>query len=157
MTTELRQIKPSELTPHPHNSRVHDAQNVAEIAESIKAFGFVRPIVADESLTVLIGHGALAAALSLELATVPVVVTNGMTDPQKRAYLIADNRLAERSRWDWEQLDLELKELGELGIELPVMGFEQWSPDIRGKPGREVDQRELEFEHKCPKCGFEFD
>jgi hypothetical protein len=111
MSAELLQLDPASLKPHPKNSRTHGETQIADIAKSINEYGFVKPIVIDESDTILAGHGAVLAALRMELPTVPCVRHVGLTDEQKRGYLIADNRLAELSKWDRDALAAELTAL----------------------------------------------
>jgi len=106
------QVWPVErLRPNPHNSRVHPEEQIAKLVASIRQFGFTRPILVDEQGTILVGHGALLAALDLGLSKVPVVVLDHLTEQQKRAYMIADNQLAQNSHWDTEKLRGEIETL----------------------------------------------
>jgi hypothetical protein len=97
------------LIPSPHNARTHSAAQVAEIAGSIRAFGFTNPILAAEDGDVIAGHGRLAAARSLGLTEVPVIPLSGLTETQRRQLVLADNRIALNAGWDLEMLNLELK------------------------------------------------
>ena len=120
---EIAYFEPSDLIPYETNPRRNDGA-VEAVAASIREFGFRQPIVVDETNTVLVGHTRLSAALSLELERVPVHVAEGLTDAQKRAYRIADNRLSERATWDQSFLALELEQLQELDFDLDLTGFE---------------------------------
>lgn len=111
------------LIPYAKNSRTHSQEQVAQIAASIKEWGFTSPILIDETGSILAGHGRLAAARKLALDTVPVMVAEGWTEAQKRAYVIADNKLALNAGWDNELLSLELLELGDLGFDVELTGF----------------------------------
>jgi len=111
------------LIPSARNARTHSDAQVAEIAASIRAFGFASPILVGEHGDVIAGHGRLAAARQLALPEVPVVVLTGLTDLQRRQLLLADNRIALNAGWDLELLRLELKDLKDLGAELSLLGF----------------------------------
>lgn len=111
------------LIPYAKNSRTHSDAQVAQIAASIQEWGFTTPILIDDQHSVIAGHGRLAAARKLGLTEVPVIVATGWTDAQKRAYVIADNKLALNAGWDNELLALELGELGDLGFDLDLVGF----------------------------------
>ena len=121
-----------DLKPNPKNARTHSKRQIKQIAESISAFGFLNPILIDEAGTVLAGHGRLAAARLLGLENVPTLRADGLSVAQKRAYVLADNKLAEKGGWDREILALELGELVEVlpteGLDLSVTGFE--APEI---------------------------
>jgi DNA modification methylase len=111
------------LIPSARNARTHSATQVAEIAGSIRAFGFCSPILVGADRDIIAGHGRLAAARQLGLTEVPVVVLHGLTDLQRRQLLLADNRIALNAGWDLEMLHLELKELTALGADLEALGF----------------------------------
>lgn len=116
-------LAPASLTPYEKNSRKHSDAQVKLIAASIKEFGFVKPVICDENRMLLAGHGAVLAATELGLDRIPVRVISGLTDAQKRAYVIADNRTSELSTWDWELLKVELDELKALDFDLQPVGF----------------------------------
>src|SRR5450759_408842 len=111
------------LIPSARNARTHSDTQVAEIAGSIQAFGFSNPILVGAEGDIVAGHGRLAAARQLGLSEVPVVVLNGLTDPQRRQLMLADNRIALNAGWDLEMLNLELTDLTVLGADLAVLGF----------------------------------
>jgi DNA modification methylase len=111
------------LIPSARNARTHSEAQVAEIAGSIQAFGFSNPILVGAEGDIVAGHGRLAAARQLGLSEVPVVVLNGLTDPQRRQLMLADNRIALNAGWDLEMLNLELTDLSVLGADLAVLGF----------------------------------
>src|SRR4051794_16810990 len=96
------------LVPSPRNARTHSDAQVAEIAGSIRAFGFVNPILIGEAGDVIAGHGRLAAARKLGLAEVPVIVLLGLSELQRRQLVLADNRIALNAGWDLDMLQLEL-------------------------------------------------
>jgi DNA modification methylase len=125
---QVQYLPIGELRANPCNARTHSKRQIRQIAESISAFGFLNPILVDDAGTVLAGHGRLAAAELLGLENVPTLRADGLSPPQKRAYVLADNKLAEKAGWDREILALELGELVELlpteGLDLSITGFE---------------------------------
>jgi len=113
------------LTPYAANPRTHTPQQIDQIAASIKEFGFVNPILVSADGTIIAGHGRLEAARKLGMETVPVIVLDHLTDAQRRALVIADNRLAEMAMWDERQLLDELERLIDDGIDIDLTGFTQ--------------------------------
>ena len=118
---EWREI--ATLIPYARNSRTHSDEQVAQIAASIKEFGWTNPILVDGDNGIIAGHGRIAAARKLGHTQVPVIELAELTDAQKKAYIIADNRLALNAGWDNEMLKLEFDELAELGFDLELTGF----------------------------------
>lgn len=112
------------LSPAPRNARTHSPKQVRQIARSIEAFGFTSPVLIDGAGMVIAGHGRLAAARLLGMAAVPTLCIDWLSPAQQRAYVIADNRLAEKAGWDRELLALELGELMALDIDETLTGFE---------------------------------
>ena len=121
--TETRSI--AELIPFARNSRTHSDEQVAQIAASIREFGWTNPILIDGANGIIAGHGRLAAARKLGLDAVPVIVLDHLTDAQKRALVIADNKLALNAGWDFELLASEIEGLGEDGFDLSLLGFNE--------------------------------
>jgi hypothetical protein len=113
------------LIPYVKNSRTHSDSQVAQIAASIKEFGFTNPVLLDEHGGIVAGHGRVMAARKLKLDEVPTITLGWLTDTQRRAYVIADNKLALNAGWDDEMLRLEFKSLEELGFDLGLTGFSE--------------------------------
>ncbi|MBN9597775.1 MAG: site-specific DNA-methyltransferase [Afipia sp.] len=113
------------LIPFARNARTHSAAQVAEIAGSIRAFGFANPILVGAEGDVIAGHGRLAAARQLGLGDVPVIVLSGLSETQRRQLVLADNRIALNAGWDPEMLKLELTELSAMGADLSLLGFDK--------------------------------
>lgn len=111
------------LVPYARNSRTHSDEQISQIAASIREWGFTTAVLVDESGGIIAGHGRTLAAQRLKMTEVPVMVAKGWTDAQKRAYVIADNKLALNAGWDNELLALELGELGDAGFDLELTGF----------------------------------
>ena len=115
----------ADLIPYARNSRTHSEAQVAQIAASIKEWGFTTAVLIDHDCGIIAGHGRVLAARKLGMTTVPVVIADGWTDAQKRAYIIADNKLALNAGWDDELLALELEELQGLDFDLDLIGFDE--------------------------------
>lgn len=111
------------LVPYSRNARTHSAEQVSRIAASIVEFGFTNPLLVGEDGVIIAGHGRFAAACKLELTHVPVVVLDHLTPTQRKAYILADNRLALDAGWDQEMLALEMAELSDAGFDLELTGF----------------------------------
>jgi len=161
---ERRSIKT--IIPYARNSRTHSDEQVAQIAASIKEWGFTNPILIDIDGEIIAGHGRLLAAQKLGLDEVPCITAVGWSDAQKKAYVIADNKLALNAGWDESLLKIEFKELGDLNFDLGLTGF---SLDELGnlfdepnfEAGTEDDQGKLDqLDPKmvtCPHCSAEWD
>lgn len=116
--------RPAEaLIPYARNARTHSEAQIAQIAGSIREFGFVNPVLVDEEGGIIAGHGRVLAALLLGLETIPTITLAHLTPAQRRAFVIADNKLALNAGWDEELLRLELEELAEGGFEVGLLGF----------------------------------
>lgn len=155
MQIDLRPI--AQIHPFPKNPRAHSKEQITRIAKSIKEFGFNQPIVIDEESTVLVGHGRLEAAKSLKLKEIPVVQLMGLTEEQKRAYRILDNKLQNDSTWDFDTLQEELSLLESNGFELEPWGlddlkslFPEEEPEIEED---DFDPSELDDQETFIKTG----
>ena len=111
------------LIPYARNARTHSDEQIGQIAASIKEWGWTTPILVDETGGIIAGHGRTLAAQRLQMTEVPVMVAKGWSEAKKRAYILADNKLALNAGWDNEMLALELGEIGELGFDLDLTGF----------------------------------
>lgn len=120
---------PRELQPNPRNSKKHSQAQIEEIAASIEEFGFNRPIMIDDTDQIIYGHGTREAAIHLGLTEAPTVDGSHMSDRQKRAYMLADNKIAENSTWDMELLSEELSGLAEVEFDISKIGFDEQEID----------------------------
>ncbi len=120
------------LRPYPGNARTHSAKQITEIATSIKAFGFNNPVLVDKDGTIIAGHGRVAAAKKLGLEVVPCVRLEHLGEAEKRAYILADNKLAEKAGWDRDILAIELQHLADLDLDFDITatGFEMAEIDL---------------------------
>ena len=124
--------KTGELIPYINNSRTHSDQQVQQVAASIKEFGFTNPILIDEDSGIIAGHGRLQAAQMMGMDEVPTITLEGLTEAQRKAYVIADNKLALNSGWDDELLKVELEILSDLDFDLDILGWDVL-PDFKGE------------------------
>jgi hypothetical protein len=123
---EIIYKKTGDLIPYINNARTHSPEQVLQIAASIKEFGFSNPILIDGKSGIIAGHGRVLAALKLGMETLPVIELSHLSDRQRKAYILADNRLAEKSGWDDDLLRLELGELKDLDFDLSLIGFDDF-------------------------------
>lgn len=121
---KLGKAETSVLIPYINNARTHDEAQVKQIASSIKEFGFNNPVLIDENCSIIAGHGRLQAAQLLGLKEVPIIELSHLTEAQKKAYILADNRMALSAGWDVELLKLELEGLDDLDFDLSLTGFD---------------------------------
>jgi len=120
---QIETVKLAALIPYARNSRTHSDAQVAQIAASIKEFGFTNPVLIDETGSIIAGHGRVMAARKLTRPDVPCIRLSHLTEAQKKAYIIADNKLALNAGWDDEMLSVELADLKDLGFDLDLTGF----------------------------------
>ena len=116
--------KVSDLIPYVNNSRIHSEEQVIQICSSIKEFGFTNPVLIDEENGIIAGHGRLMAAKKLKLKTVPCIVLAGLSEAQKKAYVIADNSIALNASWNMEVLSREVEALQAEDFDLNLLGFD---------------------------------
>ena len=120
----IQYVSPDDVRPYAGNARTHSKRQIRQIADSIQRFGFANPVLVSGNREVVAGHGRLAAAKLLGLASVPIVVLADMTEADRRAYVIADNKLAELTGWDRDTLAIELQFLQDVQFEdIEVTGF----------------------------------
>lgn len=122
-STSIKKIKTTDLIPYANNSRTHSDEQVLQIASSIKEFGFLNPVIIDADNGIIAGHGRVMAAKKLGIDELPCIDASHLTEAQKKAYIIADNKLALNAGWDDEILRIELNVLDELGFDLTLTGF----------------------------------
>jgi ParB-like chromosome segregation protein Spo0J len=161
---KIEKIPTEKLIPYARNAKKHDAAQVSKLAGSIREFGFNNPVLIDKDNGIIAGHGRVMAAQKLELKEVPCIRLGHLTDTQRRAYILADNKLAEiGGGWDEEMLGLELADLREADFDLGLLGFDGGGiedaltpPEIEPtspEDFQEVDEN-IDTEHECPKCSY---
>lgn len=144
--THITLTPTNQLKPHPRNARKHSKAQVRQIAESIREFGFTNPVLIDKDNVILAGHGRVEAAKMIDLKEVPTLCIEHLSEAQKRSYIIADNRIAEKAEWDKDILALEFQELMEIEAEfsLDITGFSLPEIDlmVHDLDGRDPDEGE---------------
>ena len=164
MTAKIEQVQIADLIPYARNSRTHSDAQVAQIAASIKEFGWTNPVLIDAGGGIIAGHGRVLAARKLGMTDVPCIRLDHLSDAQKRALIIADNRLALSAGWDDEMLRVELEDLADADFDLDVLGFDAGElSEAMGlgadfEPGTEEEQGKLDTKTPtiCPACAHEF-
>lgn len=142
---QIEYLPPGALIPSPHNARIHPPEQIQAIADNIQENGFLRPVLLDGKNTIIGGHGGVEAAKLLELPEIPCVRAEHLTGAQIRAYMLADNRLAEMSYYDMEAVGKELAALSEMGFDLSLTGFDL------AQVQEEAERLERELRRKeCP-------
>ena len=124
-TTEFQLVDINKLVPYANNARTHNKEQILKLRSSLREFGFVNPVIIDQEYNVLAGHGRIMAAKEEGIAEVPCVYADHLTEAQKKAYILADNRMALDAGWDEELLSVEMQELQELGFDLSMTGFDE--------------------------------
>lgn len=174
---QLMLIPIDDLVPYANNARVHSKAQIASIRASLREFGFVTPVLVDFDNNIIAGHGRVEAARAEGLAEVPCVLVSNLTEAQRKAYILADNRLGETSSWDPQLLKIEIESLKALSFDAGIIGFDaaaveaiQFGQPTQKKPDDPADAEALNLEDPpdtersparnalhCPKCGFEFE
>ena len=140
-----------ELRPHPNNARTHSQKQIRQIAKSIKQFGFCNPVLVDDAKQIIAGHGRVQAAELLGIEAVPTCQLSHLSDADKRAYVLADNKLAEKAGWDRELLAIELQGLIELDVDIELTGFEMAEIDLILEEAREASGEPNGPEDQAPE------
>ena len=172
---DLPTIRIDELIPYENNAKIHGPEQIEQLRRSLREFGFVSPVLIDEDKNLIAGHGRVEAARAEGMTEVPYVTVSDLTEAQRRAYIIADNRLAETGEWDAARLKFEMEELSSLSFDTALTGFTMGeietiyvSAHERHAPGAAEEAEALELDETltrrenalqchCPKCGFVFE
>jgi ParB-like chromosome segregation protein Spo0J len=121
---ELQSVDILKIKPYEKNAKIHNQNQLDKLQESIKEFGFLSPCLIDQDFNLIAGHGRVEAAKALGLKEVPCIFVENLTDTQRKAYILADNRLGELAEWDMELVEDELKDLYQEGFKIDLTGFE---------------------------------
>lgn len=138
MPEELVRWPVAELIPYARNARTHSPEQIRRLRASLREFGFVNPVLIDGAGNIIAGHGRVLAAEAEGMTEVPCVLVEHLSDVQRRAYILADNRLAEMSGWDMEMVSLELGEIQMEGLDLTITGFDAADLEMED-PGAEPE------------------
>ena len=124
-TTEFQLVDINKLVPYANNARTHNKEQILKLRSSLREFGFVNPVIIDKEYNVLAGHGRIMAAKEEGITEIPCVYVDHFTEAQKKAYILADNRMALDAGWDDDLLAVEMEELQNLGFDLGLTGFDE--------------------------------
>lgn len=170
---QLLMLPIDELIPYPNNARVHNKKQIAQIRASLREFGFVTPVLIDFDNNIIAGHGRVEAARAEGMTEIPCVLVSSLTEAQRKAYILADNRLNETGTWEPETLKVEMAGLKALHFDTSVIGFDKKAFQeihvdayTRAAPGEgTAEEAEAPSEGRpqakhtvrCPHCGHEFE
>lgn len=154
-TTEMQLISTDKLVPYVNNARTHSAEQILKLRSSLREFGFVNPIIIDKDFNIIAGHGRLMAAKEEGIKEVPCVFADFLTEAQKKAYILADNRMAMDAGWDEELLKIEMEELQNLGYDLGYTGFDEKElAELFGIDDKEVEDDDFDLTAALEKASF---
>ena len=145
-TTKFELVGIDQLIPYARNARTHSKEQILQLRSSLREFGFVNPVIVDKDFNIIAGHGRVLAAKAEGLTEIPCVFVEHLTEAQKKAYILADNRLALNAGWDEELLALEFADLKELGFDLEMTGF-----------GADEIEKLFEIEEEAAEDDFDVD
>lgn len=146
---EVQEVTTTKLVPYEHNAKIHGEYQVEKLKASIQEFGFLTPCLIDKEYNIIAGHGRVIAAKELGMETVPCVFIEGLTEAQRKAYILADNKLGELGEWDMAVVLSELEELRDLDFNIEVTGFELPELEDDEDEGTEEDEVPDEVEKRC--------
>ena len=153
-TTEMKMVPTEKLVPYVNNARTHSADQVKKLQSSLREFGFINPIIIDRDYSIIAGHGRLLAAKAEGITEVPCVFVDHLTDAQKKAYILADNRMAMDAGWDEELLRVEIEALQAEDFDVFLTGFDEAEISKLFDGGTEVKEDEFDVEAELEKPVF---
>ena len=145
---EVQEVTLTKLIPYVNNAKIHSDDQVTKLASSIREFGFLNPVLIDRDFNIIAGHGRVMAAKKLEMDSVPCVFVEGLTEAQRKAYILADNRLGELAEWDMTLVNMELEALDDMDFDVSLTGFEMPEIEVEDPEIIEDDIPE-EVETRC--------
>src|SRR6516164_3990326 len=137
---QVEYIPVRELHPYPNNARKHTERQIRQLMSSVSRFGFNNPVLIDDNKQIIAGHGRVEAAKRLGIDAVPTCRLSHLSEPEKRAYILADNRLAEKAHWDKEMVAIELQGLIDLDFDVELTGFDTPEIDLILDEAREATE-----------------
>ena len=145
---DVQEVTLEKLVPYVNNAKIHSEEQVTMIASSIREFGFLSPVLIARDINIIAGHGRVMAAKKLEMDSVPCVFVEGLTEAQRKAYILADNRLGELADWDMNLVNMELEALDDMDFDVSLTGFEMPEIEVEDSEIIEDDVPE-EVETRC--------
>ena len=154
-TTQMTLVSIDKLIPYINNARTHSAEQINKLRSSLREFGFINPVIIDGDYNIIAGHGRVAAAKAENLTDVPCVLVDHLTEAQKKAYIIADNRMALDAGWDEELLRVEIEALQAESFDISLTGFgDDEIADLFGKNEDEVEDDDYDLTAALEKAAF---
>ena len=154
-TTEMKMVQTSKLIPYVNNARTHSQEQVNKLRGSLREFGFINPVIIDADYNVIAGHGRLMAAKEEGIEEVPCVFVDYLTEAQKKAYILADNRYAQDAGWDEEMLRVEIEALEGMDFDVSFTGFdEQEIADLLAGDADDAKEDDFDVEEELQKPCF---
>ena len=147
---KIEKVKIDDLIPYINNAKVHSEDQITRISSSIREFGFLTPVLIDKDKNIIAGHGRIMAAKKLKIDAIPCVFVEGLTEQQRKAYILADNRLGELAEWDMDLVSSELDMLQDNDFDIDMFAFELPDPedDTSAEPVQETEIPE-QVESRC--------
>lgn len=145
---DVQEVTLTKLVPYVNNAKIHNEEQVTMIASSIREFGFLSPVLIDRDFNIIAGHGRVMAAKKLNMESVPCVFVEGLTEAQRKAYILTDNRLGELADWDMDLVNMELESLDDMDFDVSLTGFEMPEIEVEDPEIIEDDIPE-EVETRC--------
>lgn len=154
-TTEMKLVSIDKLIPYVNNARTHNAEQINKLRASLREFGFINPVIIDGDYNIIAGHGRVMAAKEEHIEEVPCVLADHLTPAQKKAYIIADNRMAQDAGWDEELLRIEIEALQAEAFDIGLTGFEEQEiADLFGTEGDKVEDDDFDLNDALEKAAF---
>ena len=150
-TNELQLVSVSQLIPYINNARTHSTSQIQKLRASLREFGFINPVLIDRNFNILAGHGRIIAAKEEGIEKVPCVFVEHLTEAQKKAYILADNRMALDAGWDEELLAIELSELEDFGFDLGLTGFDEMELSKLFDSDKDIEDDDFDVEEELKK------
>lgn len=138
---DVQQVSIEKLIPYANNAKIHGDDQITRIASSIREFGFLNPVIIDRDFNIIAGHGRVLASKKLGLTEIPCLFVEGLTEAQRKAYILADNKLGELAEWDMELVNLELEALEDMDFDISLTGFEM--PEDEEEPEGDDEEENL--------------
>ena len=153
-TTKMELVDIDKLIPYVNNARTHSPEQINKLRASLREFGFINPVIVDDKFNIVAGHGRVMAAQAEGIKEIPCVYVDYLTEAQKKAYILADNRMAMDAGWDEEMLRVELEALQDMAFDLSMTGFDDKELADLFKTEEEVEDDDFDLDAALEKAAF---
>ena len=153
-TTKMELVDIDKLIPYVNNARTHSPEQINKLRASLREFGFINPVIVDDKFNIVAGHGRVMAAQAEGIKEVPCVYVDYLTEAQKKAYILADNRMAMDAGWDEEMLRVELEALQDMAFDLSMTGFDEKELADLFKTDEHVEDDDFDLDAALEKAAF---